>query len=279
MRKKLSLLLLCRYTVKCNKISVCKEIILTALEVENVWRNIVDTSIEEHIHKQILEQYLRDKLMIEGFISNYELNILNKYKQEYPLRLLSIYYLKRFRTKIRKLILLPNKDVYYEINRTSELFSANMILPIHIGKEGYLLKIPLIVNVSKLSNYIKGQNSNKAQFYIKDLMAIMAKEYIDDYEKDNKIRIERRDILFEEKKNNPIIIMQESKATEFTIINGNHRIMHYSKLGCRTIKGYYVTPIDCCKFALTEDYEMLYKMLLFLIEKVNGSIDFEKNTF
>lgn len=52
----------------------------------------------------------------------------------------------------------------------------------------------------------------------------MSEDYQDDYERDNKIRIEKWDILFAEKEKNPIIIMQESKATRRAIINGNHRM-------------------------------------------------------
>lgn len=238
----------------------------------------MDTDIDEYILKGIQKKYHNDKKMIEKSISDYELYIMNKYKKEHPLRLLSIYYLMRFRNKLRHLVLLPSEDEYEKINKKNELFDASMFLSIHIGKQDLALQFPLIVNVSKLSRYIDSQNSNKVSFYIDDLLAIMTERYQDDYEIDNKIMTEKRDILYEEKKRNSIIIMQGSKATRYTIINGNHRIMCYSMMGQSVVDGYYITSEECCKFALTKDYEMLYKLILQLIDKVTGSIDVEKNT-
>lgn len=237
------------------------------------------THVEEYIHKDIQKEYKNDKELIEKFIVDFDLYIYNKYKNEYPLRLLSIYYLKKFDYEIRRLKLLPDEDVYEKISRNNELFNASMFIAIHIGKQTCILQIPFIVNVSELSRYIVRQNSKKVQFAIKDMLAIMTKDYQDDYDRDNKIMIEQRDILYEEKKRNPIIIMQGSKVTSYTIINGNHRIMYLAKMGHCNVEGYYIKSEDCCKFALTRDYEKLYKMILCLINKVNGTINFEKNKY
>lgn len=238
----------------------------------------MDTDIDEYIHKEIQKKYQNDKKMIEKSISDYELYILTKYKKEHPLRLLSIYYLMRFRNKLRHLVLLPSEDEYEKISKKNELFDASMFLLIHMGKQDLALQFPLIVNVSKLSRFIDSKNLNKVSFHVDDLLTIMTKGYQDDYEKDNKIRTEKRDILYEEKKRNSIIIMKDSKATRHIIINGNHRIMHYSMIGQRIVDGYYVTSEVCCKFALTKDYETLYKLILHLIDKVTDSINVEKNT-
>lgn len=237
----------------------------------------MNTDIDECILKEIQKKYQDNKEMIEKCISDYEVHFLNKYKKEHPLRLLSIYYLMRFRNKLRHLVLLPSEGEYEKINRENELFDTNMFLQIHIGKQDLKLQFPLIVNVSKLSRYIDIQNFNKSSFYIDKLLTIMTEGYQDDYEVDNKIRIEKRDILYEEKKRNPIIIMQGSKTTRHTIINGNHRIMYYSMMKRSAVDGYYVTSEECCKFALTKDYETLYKLILHLIDKVTGSIDVKKN--
>ncbi|MFT8352595.1 hypothetical protein [Clostridium saccharoperbutylacetonicum] len=237
----------------------------------------MDTDIDKCIQKQIQRRYQSNKEMIEKSISDYELYILNKYKKEYHLKILSIYYLMRFRNKLSKLVLLPPKDEYEKISKTNELFDTSMLLSIHIGKQDLELRFPLIVNVSKLSHYIENQNYNKVSFNIDDLLAIMTEGYHEDYEIDNEIRTNKRDILYKEKEKNSIIIMQGSRATRYTIINGNHRIMHYSMIEERAVNGYYVTSEECCKFALTKDYEKLYKMILHLIDKVNGSINIEKN--
>lgn len=237
----------------------------------------MDLYIEKYIQKQIQKKYQSDKEMIGKSISDYEFYILNKYKKEYPLRLLSIYHLMRFGNKLRKLVLLPREDEYEKISKINELIDTSIFLSIHIGKDDLALKFPLIVNVSKLSNYIGNRNYSKASFNIDELLSIMAEGYQEDYEIDNQIRINKRDILYKEKEKNPIIIMQGSRATQHTIINGNHRIMHYSKSGKSVVNGYYVTSEESCKFALTKDYEKLYKMILYLIDKVNGSIDIEKN--
>lgn len=238
----------------------------------------MDLYIEKYIQKQIQKKYQSDKEMIEKSISDYEFYILNKYKKEYPLRLLSIYHLMKFRNKLRKLVLLPREDEYGEISKTNELIDTSIFLSIHIGKEDLALRFRLIVNVSKLSHYIENQNYSKVSFNIDDLLPIMTEGYQEDYEIDNENRTSKRDILYKEKEKNPIIIMQGSRATQYTIINGNHRIMHYSKIGESVVNGYYVTSEECCKFALTKDYEKLYKMILHLIDKVNVSIDIEKNT-
>jgi len=238
----------------------------------------MDTHTDKYIRREIQKKYQSDKEMIEKSISDYEFYILNKYKKEYPLRLLSIYYLMKFRNKLRKLVLLPSEDEYEKISKTNELIDTSMFLSIHIGKEDLELRFPLIVNVSKLSHYIENQNSNKVSFNIDDLLAIMTEGYQEDYKIDNENRINKRDILYKEKEKNSIIIMQGSKATRYTIINGNHRIMHYSMIGQSIVNGYHVTSEGCSKFALTKDYEILYKMILHLIDKVNGSIDIEKNT-
>lgn len=245
-------------------------------EGRNIMDSIMDIIIEEYIRKEIQREYQHVKEATEKSISVYEY-ILNIYKKEFPLRLFSIHYLKRFRDKLCRLVLLPNKDEYEKISRENELIDTIMFLPIRIGEQNYKLQIPLIVNVSKLSRYIENQNLNKVSFRIDDLLAIMTEGYQDDYERDNKNRLEKRDILFEEKKRNPIIIMQGSNATSSAIINGNHRILYYSKMEHSIVKGYYVTSGTCCKFALTKDYETLYKMILQLIAKVYGIINVEKN--
>ena len=237
----------------------------------------MDNYIDEYILKKIQERHHNNKEMIEKSISDYELYFLNEYKKEYPLRLLSIYYLMRFRNKLRHLVLLPGEHEYEKINRENELFDATMSLLIHIGKRDLKLQFPLTINVSKLSRYIDSQNSNKVSFNVDNLFSIIPEEYKDTYEIDNKIRIEKNDVLYEEKKRNPIIIMRGSKATRHTIINGNHRIMHNSMIGQSVVDGYYITSEECCKFALTKDYKTLYKLILHLIDKVTGSINVEKN--
>lgn len=227
----------------------------------------MDFIIDEYIKKEIRNKYMNDKEMIEKSITEYELHFLNKYKKEHPLRLLSFYYLKRFQNKLRNLELLPSEDKYEEISRKNEFFDANMYLPIRIGKQDYILQFPMIVNVSELSRYIERQNLNKVPFNIDELLSIMTEGYQDDYEIDNKIRTEKRDILYDERKRNPIIIMKGSKATSHTIINGNHRIMYYSKIRQNNVEGYYISSEECCKFALTRDYEILYNMIINLVNK------------
>jgi len=239
----------------------------------------MDAIIDAYIHDEIMNAYEKDKENIEKSISDYGSYIFNKYKQKYPLRLASIYYLEEFGDKFRKLALLPSKDEYEKISREKELIDVNIYFPIYIDDQDCILQIPLIVNVSKLSRFIESQdNINKISFYTDALLTIMAEDYQADYERDNEIRIEKRDILFEERKKNPIIVMQEGKAAKLTIINGNHRIMYYSRIGTKEVKGYYVTPELCCKYALTKDYETLYTMVLHLIDKVRGSIHFKKST-
>lgn len=53
---------------------------------------------------------MNDKEAIGKSITEHDLNILDKYKKEHPLRLLSFYYLKRFQNKLQNLELLPSED-------------------------------------------------------------------------------------------------------------------------------------------------------------------------
>ncbi|MCO1601996.1 hypothetical protein [Desulfosporosinus nitroreducens] len=101
----------------------------------------MNTYIENYIHEEILKKYQHDKEMMEKSISAYELCILDKFKREHPLRLFSIYYLNRFRKKWRQLVLLPSIDEYEKINIKDELFDANVLFPIRIGKQDYALQI------------------------------------------------------------------------------------------------------------------------------------------
>lgn len=194
--------------------------------------------------------------------------ILGLYKETYPIRFISNYYLKRFYEAMMQTDFLPEYEEYEKINLKDELFESTMIFPIKMKSKEYGLTFPLIVDISKLSRNIDKKNMEKVTFDITDLVGIMTDSYWDDYEKDNKMRLEKRDILVEEKAKNPIIIMPASEVTRPTIINGNHRIMYFAKNKKNRVEGYCVTAEEICKFAITKDYETLYYRLLDLLNKV-----------
>jgi hypothetical protein len=233
---------------------------------------MINDYINNLIEKEIQKKYELDKKLINKSKDDSETFILNKYIKEYPLRILSIYHLKNFRKKLLELEFLPEIAEYTKMAKSDEIFDGNMFLLIQIGQVDHKLQIPFFINISKLSRYLENKNFAKQTFLIPDLL----KNISDEYDDEEVYKEKKEDIVYDEKKRNPIIIMNGSKVNDFTIINGNHRILHYAKEGKTEIEGYFVTIKAGYEFAVTKDYKELYKILSYVIRKVKGSIDIEK---
>jgi|GEM_PF-4593835 len=228
----------------------------------------INNLLEKEIHKK----YELDKKMINKSKDDSEIYILNKYIKEYPLRILSIYHLKNFRKKLLELEFLPEIAEYTKMAKSDEIFDGTTFLLLQIGQVVHQLQIPLFINISKLSRFLENGNFTKQTFQISDILNNISDEYNDE----EVYKEKKEDIIYDEKKRNPIIIMNGSKVNDFTIINGNHRILHYAKEGKTEIEGYFVTINAGYEFAISKDYKKLYKMLTYVIRKVKGSIDIEK---
>lgn len=223
--------------------------------------------IEEYINNAIKEKYEIDRNNINKSKKALE-DILKEYKKNYPLRFISNYYLKKFYKSVIEMKLIPEYKEYEEISKKDELFVINIILPVKVKENEYGIAFSVIVDISKLSRYIESKNEKRVAFSTEELSKVVTESYWIDYKKDNDIRLGKRDILVDEKAKNPIIVLAESRISECTIINGNHRIMYLSKNNINQVEGYYVTVEYACQCGITKDYEILYNKVLGLLNKV-----------
>ena len=74
------------------------------------------------------------------------------------------------------------------------------------------------------------------------------------------------------KKDNPIIILNNSFLMEYVIVNGNHRIIGAIKDKIVNICA-YVIPESMCKYCgLNSDYEQLYNLIENLYKTIYGIV-------
>lgn len=229
--------------------------------------NTLNNYIEEYINNAIKEKYQIDRNNINK--SNEALEcILKEYKKNYPLRFIRNYYFKKFYKSVIEMKLIPEYKEYEDISKKDELFDINIILPVKIKENPYGIAFSIIVDISKLSRYIQSKKSKRVAFYTEELSKMVTESYWIDYKKDNEMRLEKRDILVDEKAKNPIIVLAESQISKCTIINGNHRIMYLSKNNINQLEGYYVTVDEACQCGITKDYEILYNKVLGLLNRL-----------
>ncbi len=121
-----------------------------------------------------------------------------------------------------------------------------------------------------MARYIEKAKIKKVTSQTKELTTLINDEYFDTYDNDNFIRLQKSDILVEEKAKITIIIMNGDSFVDTTIINGNHRVIYMDKNYKIEIEGYLISLSECSKFAITADFNKLYMSFLNLSSKIYG---------
>ncbi len=228
---------------------------------------------EEDINKQIKMHYEEHKKGLKKTVEDFENFVYKQYIQQYWYRVKSKRYLRDFLFELKKMKLMPTYSEYRDICKQSELFSTALVYVVRIGRNKMVFGIPLIINVSELTKHLIEQQNKKGSYLIEDLSQLVVSDYWNDFERDALITMQRRDILYEERKNNPIIVLNKSEVNNYTLLNGNHRVMGLKLSNKKEkIEAYSVNINECIRFALTDDYEVLYKNLLSIRQVVRGSM-------
>lgn len=228
---------------------------------------MIDLFIEEYIDAQIENKYNSDRNDIETFIVEF-----NKYlklcKIEYPYNFLSHYHFKKWIESFKNLELLPTREKYFYLSKNSELFHSHISLYIKLNKQPVLFKIPVFIDINKLSQYLISNGVNTYSFEVSDFKKIINPDYFEQYDTDNLIRKQGRAYLEKIKEKNPIIIMRGSDMVENQLINGNHRVIAALESNKKSIDAYVVDFDKCCSYGIISQYDRLYKSILQLRKKV-----------
>lgn len=230
--------------------------------------------VEEYLIAQINEKYNEDKATIQKSIDDFETHIYEKYIHKYWYRIKSKKYLKRFLQDFKSWNLLPAYVEYSNMCQRDEMFSSSLQYAVRIGNSGLILNIPLVINITKLTKYLESQGKLQNTFKVNELSQIVVSDYWGDFEKASSIFLQQMDILYEERKDNPIILLDRSEVNNYVLLNGNHRVMNlYLNHMQEEVQGYVIDIRECIHFALTEDYVKLLDALLMLRKQVKGSME------
>ena len=229
--------------------------------------------VEEYIMRQIESHYAEDIGSVQKTIEDFETYICERYIHKHWYRIKSKKYLKGFLFKLKNWKLLPTYVEYSDICKKNEVYSTTLAYVVRIGRDKLILNIPLLINISKLAKYLETENISQITFAIDELSEMVESDYWNDFEKDLFVTMQQRDILYEERKNNPIIVLNKSEVNDNILLNGNHRVMNL-KLNNKqeSVRAYVVNINDCIRFALTDDYVELFDALLNLRKNVKGSM-------
>lgn len=229
---------------------------------------------EEYIDRQMEIRYKEDMSSLQKTIEDFEYYIYESYIGRYWYRIKSKEYLKGFLYDLRKWKLLPSFNEYNEICRKNEIFSTTLSYVVRIGQDKMLFNIPLLINVSRLTKSLESQDISQKTFEINQLSELVVNDYWNDFEKDFWVTMQRRDVLYEERKNNPIIVLNKSSVNNHVLLNGNHRVMNLKLSNKKEkVQAYDVNIDECIHFALTEDYVKLLNAIFKLRKNVKGTME------
>lgn len=228
------------------------------------------TKMKEQIKSQeIMNNYYKDRRDLRKTIDDFGHIILPLYKKEYPFRYLSYYRMKKFDKSMRRLCLVPDVDEFKKISTNNELYDADVFFMFYTKEQPVAIKIPFVINVTKLNEYLITSKASLCKFKTDQLKQIIYPECFDSYKTDMAIKKAGGDLLEDVKAKNQVIVMKQGKASDTFLINGTHRTIGAINTGVEEIEGYCVSPELCSRFALTSDFEILYEKLFSLYRKVH----------
>ena len=226
----------------------------------------------EFVYMQLCKQYENEVQELKKVCEDYKKYILDTYIEAYSCRLISMYYLKRMMNDLETKSLIPVQAQYIEILGGKETFPIPLVYFVRIKDEMIRLNIPMAINISALSRSIEKRGVGRKMFPVDVLARYISENYWADYETDLLIERCKIDGLAEEKAKNPIIVLQESDVNEYTIINGNHRVMWMHKENIQErVEVYFVTIEECLCHAVGKDWEIILRNLRKMNKWVKGS--------
>lgn len=228
-------------------------------------------SIEEKdfLESALADKYESEKVRYAEAVETYSMRLFAQYKSMFPFRFVSHQYIKRFLQRLSYIKLLPEKEEYISINKENEFFEVSISFSLRKGDDEKTWLFPYPINIHKVTQYISKNNIVPASLDVTSMKNLITPERFEEVKEENKGK--QKDLLASIKKDNPIIVLYPKGIVEEPyLINGNHRIVQAMMEGNNVVKGYIFSADICSICGMTDNFELLYKMMQELYTKVHG---------
>ncbi len=224
---------------------------------------------EEFLEKALADKYEDEKARYAETIETYNEKLFMQYKNMFPFRFASYQYIKLFLKKLSCIELLPEKEEYISINKEIEFFEVSISFAFGEGKNAKAWRFPYPINIHKVTKYISENKIAPVLLDVASMKNLITPERFEEIKEENQGKQE--DLLASIKKDNPIIVLYPKGIVEAPyLINGNHRIVQAMMDGNNVVKGYIFSADICSICGMTDNFELLYKMMQELCVKTYG---------
>lgn len=231
--------------------------------------NMLSIEDEEFLEKALADKYENEKVRYAEAVEAYNTKLFAQYKSMFPFCFVSHQYIKNFLQRLSFIKLLPEKEEYISINKENEFFEVSISFSFRKGNDEKTWIFPYPINIHKIKQYIFKNSITPVSLDVPSMKNLIIPERFEEVKQE--IKGKQKDLLASIKKDNPIIVLYPKGIVEEPyLINGNHRIVQAMIDGKNVVKGYIFSADICSICGMTENFELLYKMMQGIYTKVHG---------